>query len=71
MTRRRQPPDAITNVYFSLAHGTRARIRLCYHYDRLIMVGIRYRLPGDRLSAERMLNHKGERWNQIVAIVGS
>lgn len=68
MTRRKQHPNPITNVTFSLV-DTRARVRLCYHYQRLMMIGVRHIRPvSGGLGWERMLLPEGRRWKEMRQI---
>lgn len=67
MTRRKHQ-NPITNVTFSLI-DTRARVRLCFHYNRLMMIGVQYVRPvTGGLGWERMLLPEGRRWRELFDI---
>lgn len=71
MTRRKQHPNPITNVTFSLLDCTRARVRLCYYHDHLIFVGIRQNKPvTGGLGRERVLSPDGPRAKGLLEIAG-
>jgi hypothetical protein len=71
VTRRKQHPNPIVNVTFSLI-DTRARVRLCYHYNRLILIGVQHVRPvSGGLGWERMLQYEGRRWREMLKIAGA
>lgn len=68
MTRRKHS-NPITNQTFSLLDGSRARVRVCRHYDRVMMIGVAYPRPvSGGLGWERMLLPEGRRWKQLMLI---
>lgn len=68
MTRRKHI-NPISNQTFSLLDGSRAKVRVCRHYNHVMMIGVAFPRPvTGGLGWERMLLPDGRRWRELMLI---